>query len=369
MAETVLVADDDDTLRNWLALELEQKGFQVVTAPDGLAALAAAQVESKPDVILLDVDMPQMNGFEVATALQQSQDTSSIPIIFLTGRVSMKDKMAGFQAGAADYLTKPFNVSELIARIKATLHLSQLQREKARRDLETYKSNLAENMSHELMTPVAKVLNGVDILARLAQKENITQFGEVINIIRNGADELRWLMEDLLLINQISDKEVNPFRQAVDLTHAVKFMVEQTEVKYRRDSLVFEVELPGAWSVNIHRKHLNHILHHLLDNAGKFSPAGSQPKVTVRSVGHAGAEIEIQDYGQGIKPEFQEKIFEKFYQIDMSMTRESGGLGLGLYIARTLARIYGGDVTLTSSEAAPGTITLFTIPDMTADWT
>jgi two-component system sensor histidine kinase SenX3 len=84
-------------------------------------------------------------------------------------------------------------------------------------------------------------------------------------------------------------------------------------------------------------------------------------------VGQAGVEIEIQDFGQGIKPEFQENVFEKFYQIDMSMTRESGGLGLGLYIARTLARIYGGDVTLTSQPGS-GTTILFTIPDMAADW-
>jgi signal transduction histidine kinase len=367
MPETILIVDDDDGTRNWLNRELKRKGFQVVTASDGSIALEAVQAEPKPDVILLDVDMPGMNGFEVATTLQQNQDTTSIPIIFLTGRVSMKDKMAGFEAGGIDYLTKPFNMPELIARIKATLHLGEVQRERAKRDLETYKSNLSENMSHELMTPVAKVLNGVDILARQAHKENITHFDEVITIIRNGAGELRWLMEDLLLINQISDKEVGPFRQAIDLSQAVKIMVEQTEVKYRRDALAFELNLPDSCPVNIHRKHLNHILHHLLDNAGKFSPKGARPKVTVRAVGQAGAEIEIQDFGQGIKPEFQENVFEKFYQIDMSMTRESGGLGLGLYIARTLARIYGGDVTLTSQPGS-GTTILFTIPDMAADW-
>jgi signal transduction histidine kinase len=108
-------------------------------------------------------------------------------------------------------------------------------------------------------------------------------------------------------------------------------------------------------------------LHHLLDNAGKFSPTGSQPKVTVRPVGQAGAEIEIQDQGQGIKPELQEQVFDKFYQVDMSMTRESGGLGLGLYIARTLARIYGGEVNLTSQPGI-GTTVHLTIPDEAADW-
>ena len=367
MAETVLMVDDDDALQKWVAFELQREGFQVIIGSTGTDGLKAAQAEPKPDIILLDVDMPQMNGFQVATTLQQNPETTGIPIIFLTGRVSMKDKMAGFEAGGVDYLTKPFEMAELIARIKATLHLSVVQREKARRDLEEYKSNLAENMSHELMTPVSKVLNGVDILSRLAHKENISQFDEVIEIIRTGAGELRWLMEDLLLINQISDKEVGPFRQTIDLSHAVQFMVEQTEAKYRRDNLVFEVNKPDSCPVNIHRKHLYHILHHLLDNAGKFSPKDSRPKITVQPVGEAGAEIEIQDYGQGIKPELQEQVFDKFYQVDMSMTRESGGLGLGLYIARTLARIYGGEVTLTSQTGA-GTTSRLSIPDEAADW-
>lgn len=367
MTATVLLVDDDDTLQKWVVFELERTGFQVITASTGPMGLSAAQGEPRPDVILLDVDMPGMNGFEVATTLQRNPETIDVPIIFLTARVSTKDKMAGFQAGAVDYLTKPFDMPELIARLKATLNLSQAQREKAKRDLEIYKSNLAENMSHELMTPVAKVLNGVDILSRLAHKENITQFDEVIEIIRNGAGELRWLMEDLLLINQISDKEVGPFRQAVDLSQAVRALVAQTEAKYRRENLVFELNVPDSCSVNIHRKHLSHILHHLLDNAGKFSPKGSHPKVTVRPVGEAGAEIEIQDYGQGLKPELLEKVFDKFYQIDMSMTRESGGLGLGLYLARTLARIYDGEVTLTSQPGS-GTTSQLTIPDVAADW-
>lgn len=367
MSATILIVDDDDSLQKWVAFELKREGFQVITASTGLIGLDAAQAAPRPDLILLDVDMPGMNGFQVATTLQQNPDTTSIPIIFLTARVSMKDKMAGFEAGGVDYLTKPFEMPELIARIKATLHLSTIQREKARRDLEEYKSNLAENMSHELMTPVSKVLNGADILSRLAHKENITQFDEVIEIIRKGADELRWLMEDLLLINQISDKAVGPFRQTIDLTQAVKFMVEQSEAKYRRDKLEFEVYLPDSCPVNIHRKHLNHMLHHLLDNAAKFSPPGSRPKVTVRPVGQAGAEIEIQDSGQGINPELQEQVFDKFYQVDMSMTRESGGLGLGLYIARTLARTYGGEVTL-SSQPGSGTTVQLTIPDEAADW-
>jgi signal transduction histidine kinase len=105
-----------------------------------------------------------------------------------------------------------------------------------------------------------------------------------------------------------------------------------------------------------------------LDNAAKFSPEGSQLKVAIKAIGEAGAEIETQDQGKGIHPELLEKVFEKFYQVDMSMTRQSGGLGLGLYIARTLARTYDGDVTLTSQPNG-GTTSHFIIPDIASDQT
>jgi signal transduction histidine kinase len=127
------------------------------------------------------------------------------------------------------------------------------------------------------------------------------------------------------------------------------------------------VYTPFFFPVNFHRKNINHLLQPVLAYAGNFFPKGGPAKFNVGGLGQAGVEIEIQDFGQGIKPEFQENVFEKFYQIDMSMTRESVGLGLGLYIARTLARIYGGDVTLTSQPGS-GTTILFTIHDMAADW-
>jgi signal transduction histidine kinase len=222
-------------------------------------------------------------------------------------------------------------------------------------------------MSHELLTPVSKVLNGVDLLTRLAGQHHLPQFDQSIEIIRSGAEELRWLLEDLLLINQLDDGRVGPFRQPIDLTDAVRVIVAQTEAKYRRKNLVFTIDIPERWSVHIHRKHLYHVLHHLLDNAAKFSPDGGRLSLAVQPVDGAGATVEIHNQGQTIEPELLEKIFDKFYQVDMTMTRESGGLGLGLYIARALARTYGGDVTLISLPGL-GVTTRWLIPDTPADW-
>ncbi len=368
MPERILVVDDDDEmLQQWLVRQLEREGYLVTVVATAQGALELASLQPYPDMVLLDVDLPNLDDFEVTKKLQQISDLQDIPIIFLTNQNTSPDKIAGLEMGGLDYVSKPFNIPELIAKIKTTLQQLKSERDKAQRDLEEYKSNLTENMGHEILTPLNTVLNGIDILTRLAARENVTLFDEVIEMIRRGADELRWLAEDLLLINHIEEHRLAPFRQPVDLIEQVKQVIEQTEIKHTRKSVHFELAGPNQCVVNIHRKHLIHILHHLFDNAAKFSPIDGQPNVTVRRIGTAGAELKVQDYGKGIKPELQKKVFEKFYQIDMSMTRESGGLGLGLYIARTLARLYGGEIILISKPGV-GTTCQLTIPDAAPDW-
>ncbi|MFN8455395.1 MAG: hybrid sensor histidine kinase/response regulator [Anaerolineae bacterium] len=368
MPERILVVDDDDEmLQQWLVRQLEREGYQVTVIATAQGALELAKLQPYPDMVLLDVDLPGLDDLEVTKKLQQTPDLQDVPIIFLANQNTSPDKIAGLEMGGLDYVSKPFNIPELIAKIKTTLEQLKTERDKAQRDLEAYKSNLTENMSHELLTPLNTVLNGVDILSRLAARENLTLFDEVIEMIRRGADELRWLAEDLLLMNHIEEQRLAPFRQPVDLIELVKQVIEQTEIKHTRKSIQFELNSPTQCMVSIHRKHLIHILHHLLDNAAKFSPTDGRPKVMVRRIGTAGAELKVQDRGKGIKSELQKKVFEKFYQIDMSMTRESGGLGLGLYIARILAQLYEGDVTLISKPGA-GTTCQLTIPDAKPDW-
>lgn len=362
MPERILVASDEKLLQEWLIHELNGTGYQADPASTGPVLLETAQTSPPPSLILLDVDLSGPNSYSIAGTLRSRPETADIPIIFLLNALPPNDRLS-FEV---DYLLKPLNRPELLARVKNTLHWVK-ERDKAWRDLETYKSNLVENMSHELMTPLAKVLNGVDILTRQTGQQHLTEFNPVIETIRSGADELRWLLEDLLLANQLTGQRIGSFRQPIDLVEAAKVIIKQTEAKYRRKNLTIELIAPKRWLVNIQRKHLYHILHHLLDNAGKFSLDSSQPQISLQPVGQAGAIVEVQDFGLGIEPELLEKVFDKFYQVDMSMTRGSGGMGLGLYLARALARLYGGEVTLTS-QAGTGTTCRWFIPDVAPDW-
>lgn len=366
MADKILVVDDDDAMRELLSYHLERENFQVVLASSGMPGYKIAQQTPQPDLILLDVDLPGIDGLSLAQTLHDNPATNDIPVIFLTVRAEQKDKLAAFQAGGADYLTKPFNPDELIARIKATLHRVKIERQKAQADLETYKRQLAGNVGHELLTPMGKVLNGLEILTRLSAEKGLTAFDDVIQIIHNGANELYWLLEDLLVVNQISDNNINVFRKESNFSQNVTTIVQQSKVKYNRNHLTFTVSMPDDLTVNVQRRHLTHMLHHIIDNACKFSPPHSTIKIAVQRVGQAGILMDVFDNGSGIPNDLLETVFDKFYQVDMSISRVKDGLGVGLHIARTLARNYGGDVTL-RSKLNFGTHCSLRLPDVMAD--
>ncbi len=367
MGERILIIEDDAPLREWVSYELEAEGHEIFLAPNGLAGLNVARGENYPDLILLDVGLPGMNGFQVCKALQEDPFTASIPIIFLTARTTLDDKLIGFASGGADYLTKPFKMAELKARVKAVLSRRDVERQRAQSNLESFKHNLSDIMSHELRTPITKVMVALDLMSQEIIHKKPDRLDKTLDRAQVGAHELHWLVEDLLLVAHVSEDKVSAFRKSTDLTLSLDFFQEQVLSRYKDKKLDLRIQMPDECNVNMMNNHLRHILHHLLDNACKFSPSGGRIDVIVTALGKGGVEIRVQDQGPGIEPDLTERIFDKFFQADMSETRWYGGLGLGLYLARTLARAYDGDVTV-ESTSEQGTIFCFSLPDRESDW-
>lgn len=367
MGDRILIIEDDAPLREWVSYELEAEGHEIVLTPNGLAGLNAARGEHHPDLILLDVGLPGMNGFQVCKALQDDPLTASIPIIFLTARTTLDDKLIGFASGGVDYLTKPFKMAELKARVKAVLHRRDVERQRAQANLDLFKQNLSDIMSHELRTPITKVMVALDLMSQEIIRKRPGRLDKTLERAQIGAHELHWLVEDLLLVAHLSENNVVAFRKPTNLMQSVGFVQGQVAARYEDKELDWRINVPDECRVNIMSNHLRHILHHLLDNACKFSPQGGQIDVTATSVGEAGVKIRIKDQGSGVEPNLRERIFDKFFQADMSETRMYGGLGLGLYIARVLARTYDGDVTI-KDTLEPGTTFCFSLPDKASDW-
>ncbi len=359
MSDTVLVVEDDNDLRDWIVYELEADGYSVQAVCDGVEAIQTAEISHS--LILLDVQLPKLSGFEVCQQLRMAPNTADIPVIFLTACSGLDDKLTGFESGGIDYITKPFSMTELKARMKAVLRTRTIERERAEKRLEKYKAELAQNLSHELRTPMSIILGALDIMDHTVAQKNLNELNSVLNTAHLGAYRLYWMIQDLLMVNKLAQKQVPAFHSPTELLNAVETVVDQLRMKYATYDIKIEVDVSGAETVYMLHTHLTDVLRHLIDNGCKFSNRGGTVRIKVVSLGKNGFKILVQDAGVGISPDYFDLIFERFYQIDMSATRPAQGMGIGLFVVKQLADLYGGETTVMSEEGT-GSVFSFSMP-------
>jgi len=355
----ILLADDNADMRDYLARLLNERGWVVEAVGDGHAALAAAKAHP-PDLVLSDVMMPGLDGFELLKALRADSLTASIPVVLLSARAGEEARIEGAQAGADDYLVKPFGAQELIARIGAQLSLAR-ERARALRVSEAAsraKSDFLAMMSHELRTP----LNAIGGYASLME---MGVHGPLTEEQRSDLARIQQSQRHLLgLINQVltyslgragtgryDTVEVH-VREAIATAEAlVVVQAHQRGITYSPCQFEYDI------SVRADREKVQQILLNLLTNAIKFTEPGGEIRTTCTADDDS-VWISIADTGIGIAPDKLATIFEPFVQVDQRLTRPREGVGLGLAISRDLARGMGGDLTV---ESSPGRGSIFTL--------
>ncbi|MEM7032516.1 MAG: hybrid sensor histidine kinase/response regulator [Chloroflexota bacterium] len=363
MTETILIVEDDPQISLWLDYELAEEGYHTTVANSGDQGLANALTGVKPDLILLDVQLPGLTGFEVCHQLQQKPDTAMIPIIFLTARATLDDKLNGLKNGAVDYLTKPFKMDELKARVETNLRRNQVVQEQAQASLDNYKRNITGIVRHEMRTPIAITQSALELLDTPHIQADETHFREVLGHAQKGLYRMSQVSEDLLFVKTLDEKGIRPLLAMTTrpLQECFIGVMPQLEKKYLFKALQFEINVPKDIEITIMRNHINLMLTHLLDNACKFSGAEQCIEIQATEMPDGGFILKVRDYGPGIIPEEVDQIFERFYQSDMSMCRPHDGLGLGLYIVKQLALAYNGNLTVESTPGQ-GSEFILTIP-------
>ncbi len=363
MAEKVLIIEDNLALRQLVSSELRAENYDVVATEDGRSGLEAARAGDPPQLILLDVALPgELSGFQVCQMLQNEPDTADIPVIFLTAHSTLDDKLTGFAVGGIDYLPKPFTMPELLARVKANLRRQAGEQRRTKRAIDTYKKHLSQNVTHELRTPLAKLRIALGLLAQELPRASRDDLQEILEHARTGAEELETLIEDVLLVNKLTNSDPRLSYEPISLSLSIEWAWNQARTKYGGKGLVLQDNVANDTTVYINRDHILAILKHLVGNACKFSPAGGQIVLAAEPIAGGGVVLDLHNDGVTIPPALHDDIFEKFFQADMSTTRPRDGLGIGLYLARTLARAYGGDVTLVKSDPQAGTLFRLYLP-------
>ncbi len=369
---TILVVDDNPVNLNLLSDFLTDAGFTVLLKKDGEKALALIQ-RKQPDIILLDILMPGMDGFETCRRLKSDPDTEDIPVIFMTALSETVDKIRGFELGAVDYITKPFHHEEVLARVRTHLTIQNLKNsleekniilqealERERKLLEDIRLNLSLSLPHELRTPLNAVLGFSDFLTdvnRLPEPERIAEYGKAI---RQSGLRLNRLVENSLLYANLKllkytseDNQIWPGENRIAAGKIItEICVQMAEERERQRDLGLEI---SDVMIRINPENLKKILTELLDNAFKFSMPGSPVSVKL-TISACLCILSISDKGRGMGAE-QIRNIGAFMQFDRKR-HEQQGSGLGLIIAWLLARLEGGILSVTSEPGKGCTVSI-----------
>ncbi len=358
----------DDRSENLLAIEtaLKHVDAEIIKANSGNQALALI-LRHDFALVLLDVQMPEMDGFEVATLMRDNQHTRQIPIIFVTA-ISTDEKYVfrGYENGAVDYLFKPLNPDILQAKVQVFLDLDRQKRELEIARLEADAANLAKseflaNMSHEIRTPMTAILGYAETLLtegditqappqRIEAIQTIIRNGEHLLNLINGILDLSKIEAGKLKLEQVG---CSPFQLAHEV---ISLMDVKADAKGLPLTLKSADKIPKTIRTDPTR--LRQILINIVGNAIKFTEVGQvclEISVSEATDAHPLIRFDVRDTGIGMTQQQTGQLFRAFSQVDASTTRKFGGTGLGLAISKRLAKMLGGDITVTSQAAKGST--------------
>lgn len=357
----------DDVMSNVLLLKvlLTNEKFAIATASNGRQALEQVEKEN-PDLVLLDVMMPDMSGFEVAQHLKSNPNTADIPIIFLTALNSTADIVKGFQVGANDFISKPFNKEELIIRVTHQISLvaakrlilsktEELQRTIAGRD------KLYSVIAHDLRSPMGSIKMVLNMLILDLPSEKIgAEMYELLTMANQTTEDVFSLLDNLLKWTKRQIGKLNVVYQDVDLVEVTDGVIEIFSMVASLKKIRIHEMKPEKMMVNADIDMLKTVVRNLLSNAIKFSKENSEVLVKMEEVDGM-AVVSVQDYGCGISEEGQKKLLHTDTHFSTFGTNNEEGSGLGLLLCKDFVVKNGGKLWFTSKEGE-GSIFSFSIP-------
>jgi len=345
----ILVVDDNADMRDYLFRMLKEN-YNVLTAINGREALRLIHGRL-PDLIISDIMMPEMNGFELLKDLRSDNKTLHLPLIFLSARAGNEATIEGLEAGADDYLIKPFSSKELLARVH-----TQLSMVKLRSELKLEKRALAARdaflsiASHELNTPLTPLKLQVQSLNRALKTGNIATLSperlEVMaNVLDNQIDKISGLIRNLLDVTRISQGTMILNKQAFDLNKLINQVVKEYNEEIIKAKCLITLNLKDNIIANWDSNRIEQVITNLISNALKY--ARGRPLMISSYLQNTKAILEVKDKGPGISPDNLAKIFNRYERIDASSNL--GGMGLGLYISKQIVEAHGGEIQVKSN--------------------
>jgi len=364
-ASTILIVDDQpdiiDSMTDYLMNE--RQNYKCLQAINGKMAIEVALIRM-PDLIIMDWDMPLMNGYEALLALKSNPETSHIPVIMATGRTAPEDLDKALNSGAADYIRKPIEKQELLARVRTCLGISKYiseiknQNEKLV-DLNREKDGLMNVVAHDLRSPLCSVVSFVDLI-KAENNLNQNQI-EYLNLISSVINDGMHFIDDLLDVHAFEYENSKLKVTSINIHDFVNDWIKKFEHELKRKNQRLELNID---TVNNHfatdPSLLSRLLNNLASNAIKFSPTDSSITITLEE-SDVSLIISVKDEGPGISQEDQKKMFKRFQRLSAMPTGGESSNGLGLSIVKTIVERLRGQITV-RSEMQKGTEFTITLP-------
>jgi signal transduction histidine kinase len=359
---TVLVVEDNEDLRQNAALVLELEGYRVYTARDGKEGIdLLTQRGCMPDLIVSDIAMPRMDGYEFFQAVHKIPHLRIVPFIFLTAFGSRRDIRIGKQLGADDYLVKPFDADEFKDAVKNKLIRVRELRNHAEGQLEEARRAMVQLLSHELRTPLTYVTGGFSLLADgIEQDSHEVQFS--MDLIKSGTQRLNRLAEQVVqyaeLVSGNTRLQLEKDGTALDIEYLVKNAISMVErdLEERQIHYTFTSQLTAPVEVFGLQDVLCSAIYEVIRNAASYCVEESDVKVNIYTADHQ-AIVTISDSGRGILPEHQEKIWEILSQSERNKYEQQGA-GMGLPLVKQIIVMHGGMISLKSTPQVGTTVTI-----------
>lgn len=361
----ILVIEDDACIRESIQDVLQLEGYQTLVTENGRNGVRLA-LEQRPDLILCDITMPEMDGYEVLTTLQQSQATNAIPFIFLTAKTTKAELRQGMNLGADDYLAKPCTAVELLNAISVRFEKQAVAQIKSETQLKTLCNNITQSLPHELYTPLNGILGFSELLYREYKTIDPNEIQEIAESIHTSALRLYRLMQNFLLYTNLELLAHNPTQLQLLQNKTTKtpgLVIQQIAEHFAKqanryfDLQVQYIAAANAESVvvSIAESYLSKIVEELVDNALKFSEPGT-PVIVQSQLKDQQFWLSVSNQGRGLTPE-QIASLGAYMQFDRK-SYEQQGTGLGLTLVKQIATLYNGNFQI---HSVPGESTVIQI--------
>ena len=349
---TILVVDDEPRNVVLLRTLLESHGYTVCTAANGEQALALAQ-ERFPDVMLLDVLMPGLSGLDVCSRVKGNQSISMIPVLLVTSLSGREDRLAGMEAGANDFISKPIDTGELLLRVRNAVTSKQLHDEvtgefRRLQELEAARDTLTHMIVHDLRSPLTGLQAYLDMLSIGLAAGSTEQALECARDAHAVAGRLQEMISQLLDVNRLESGDMPLSLGDVDLAGLLSSAIASLGPPPNGIDIVYEIA-PQPFVVACDRDLVMRVVANLVGNAFKFSPRKGEVRVGLEGSGGV-VRVTVSDNGPGVEPAHQTVIFEKFGQAPLGRAGKARSTGLGLTFCKLAVEAHGGKIGVDSSN-------------------